>query len=84
MGVLAGGAGESKLPLPAVTGAVRTVGEDAVALPAHRLPVRRARPSVRPCALHDLGSLPTAELEPLKRIDEVRFGLGLPNTFDLG
>ncbi|MFF0285453.1 FAD-dependent oxidoreductase [Streptomyces sp. NPDC005262] len=24
------------------------------------------------------------ELEPLKRIDEVRFGLGLPNTFDLG
>lgn len=24
------------------------------------------------------------ELEPLKRIDEVRFGLGLPNTFDPG
>lgn len=24
------------------------------------------------------------ELEPLKRIDEARFRLGLPNTFDLG
>ncbi|MFE7212261.1 FAD-dependent oxidoreductase [Streptomyces sp. NPDC057611] len=24
------------------------------------------------------------ELEPLKRIDKIRYGLGLPNTFDLG
>jgi hypothetical protein len=24
------------------------------------------------------------EMEPLKRVDEVRYQLGLPNTFDLG
>ena len=24
------------------------------------------------------------EMEPLKRVDEVRYRLGLPNTFDLG
>ncbi|MET7522256.1 hypothetical protein ACWD9K_11055 [Streptomyces sp. 900116325] len=58
------------------------MGEDAVALPAYRLPVRRVRPAARP--LHDLGHYRPPELEPLKRIDEVRFGLGLPNTLDLG
>ncbi|MGY4900616.1 hypothetical protein [Streptomyces sp. 900116325] len=76
------GPGEPKLPRPAVMGAVRTGGEDAVAVPAHRLPVRRASPAARP--LHDLGHYRPPELEPLKRIDEVRFGLGLPNTLDLG
>ncbi|MFF0397495.1 hypothetical protein ACFYSJ_17310 [Streptomyces sp. NPDC005248] len=48
----------------------------------YRLPVRRVRPAARP--LHDLGHYRPPELEPLKRIDEVRFGLGLPNTLDLG
>ncbi|MFD7230009.1 FAD-dependent oxidoreductase [Streptomyces sp. NPDC059881] len=34
------------------------------------------------CAVWELYRPP--ELEPLKRVDEVRFRLGLPNTFDLG
>ncbi|MDX3769460.1 MULTISPECIES: hypothetical protein [unclassified Streptomyces] len=76
------GQGESKLPRPAVTGPVRTVGEDAVALPAHRLPVRRARPRLDGCTTW--GHHRPPGLEPLKRIDEVRFGPGPPNTFDLG
>lgn len=34
------------------------------------------------CAIVGLYRPP--ELEPLKRIDEFRYRLGLPNTFDLG
>jgi uncharacterized protein with NAD-binding domain and iron-sulfur cluster len=35
-----------------------------------------------PCEIRELYRPP--ELEPLKRLDEVRYRLGLPNTFDLG
>ncbi|MFI6565370.1 FAD-dependent oxidoreductase [Streptomyces sp. NPDC050534] len=35
-----------------------------------------------PCAIWELYRPP--EMEPLKRVDEVRYKLGLPNTFDLG
>jgi uncharacterized protein with NAD-binding domain and iron-sulfur cluster len=35
-----------------------------------------------PCEIRELYRPP--EMEPLKRIDEVRYRLGLPNTFDLG
>ncbi|MFB7496938.1 FAD-dependent oxidoreductase [Streptomyces sp. NPDC056161] len=35
-----------------------------------------------PCRLWELFRPP--ELEPLKRVDELRYRLGLPNTFDLG
>ncbi|MGW2519458.1 hydroxysqualene dehydroxylase [Streptomyces sp. NPDC001617] len=34
------------------------------------------------CAIRELYRPP--EMEPLKRVDEVRYQLGLPNTFDLG
>ncbi|MGW1837406.1 hydroxysqualene dehydroxylase [Streptomyces sp. NPDC002067] len=34
------------------------------------------------CHIHELYRPP--ELEPLKRVDEARYRLGLPNTFDLG
>jgi len=35
-----------------------------------------------PCEIWELYRPP--EMEPLKRVDEVRYKLGLPNTFDLG
>jgi uncharacterized protein with NAD-binding domain and iron-sulfur cluster len=35
-----------------------------------------------PCRIWELYRPP--EMEPLKRVDEVRYRLGLPNTFDLG
>ncbi|MFG2790508.1 FAD-dependent oxidoreductase [Streptomyces sp. NPDC048419] len=35
-----------------------------------------------PCEIRELYRPP--EMEPLKRVDEVRYKLGLPNTFDLG
>ena len=34
------------------------------------------------CEVHQLYRPP--EMEPLKRVDELRYRLGLPNTFDLG
>ena len=34
------------------------------------------------CEIQELYRPP--EMEPLKRVDEVRYRLGLPNTFDLG
>ncbi|MFF4797983.1 FAD-dependent oxidoreductase [Streptomyces sp. NPDC001351] len=37
---------------------------------------------VEPCEIWELYRPP--EMEPLKRVDELRYKLGLPNTFDLG